>query len=155
MLEEIALTPVGDLKARTPARARPETTLFEVVARMREARRGAALIEDHEQRLVGIFTERDLMLRVDHGDPSWPDRPVSEVMTRYPVTIPATASLARALRQMRKGPFRHLPVMDGQGRARGILSIRDILAYMAEHFPAEFLNLPPDPEHEANERWGG
>lgn len=158
MLEELAATPVREIHMREPARAAPDTALGDVVAAMRAMRRGACLVEDGG-RVVGIVTERDLMTRIDHGDAGWPaswrERPVAEVMTREPTQIRASESLASALRCMQKGPFRHLPVVDDQGAPMGVLSIRDLLAHVAEQFPAELINLPPDPEHEASAPWGG
>jgi CBS domain-containing protein len=118
-------------------------------------RRGATIVEDDQGRIAGIFTERDLMVRVEHGDSSWHRKPVGEVMTRDPVRIAPTDSLSTALRRMRETKCRHLPVTDDQGKTAGVVSIRDILAHIAEYFPEEFLNLPPDPEHEASSRWGG
>jgi CBS domain-containing protein len=155
MLAEIAATPVSDIPLREPVRARAHTPLIEVVSTMHEMRRGASIVEDDHGRLAGIFTERDLMLRVEHGDSSWHRRPVGEVMTRDPIRIAPTESLSTALRRMREAGCRHLPVADGQGKTTGVLSIRDILAHIAEFFPEEFLNLPPDPDHEASRRWGG
>jgi CBS domain-containing protein len=155
MLAEIAATPVSDIPLREPARARGHTPLIEVVSTMHEMRRGATIVEDDQGRIAGIFTERDLMLRVEHGDSSWHRQPVGEVMTRDPIRIAPTESLATALRRMREGGCRHLPVADSQGMTTGVLSIRDILARIAEFFPEEFLNLPPDPDHEASRRWGG
>jgi CBS domain-containing protein len=155
MLEEIAATPVSDIPLREPARARTDTPLIDVVSAMHEMRRGATIIEDDQGRIAGIFTERDLMVRVEHGDSSWHRQPVGEVMTRDPVRIAPTESLSTALRRMRQTGCRHLPVTDDQGKTAGVVSIRDLLAHIAEYFPEEFLNLPPDPEHEASRRWGG
>ena len=155
MLKEIASTPVNEVNIREPVRVAPSTSLLDVVTRMREKRRGSAIIEDGG-RVVGIFTERDLMLRVDHtSGQGWHQKPVSEVMTRDVVMISSRDSIAAAVQKMKAGDFRHLPVDQGPGKAVGLISIRDILAYIAEHYPAEFLNLPPDPEHEARRRWGG
>lgn len=155
MLEELAATLVSDISLREPARVSTHTPLLDVVATMHEMRRGATIVEDEQGRIAGIFTERDLMLRVEYGDSSWQRRPVGEVMTRDPIRVAPTESLSTALRRMRHTGCRHLPVTDAQERAVGILSIRDILAHMAEFFPEEFLNLPPDPEHAASRRWGG
>lgn len=155
MLKEIAATPVSDIDIREPVRVSPDTPLIDVVTRMREHRRGAAIIEDGGK-VTGIFTERDLMLRVDHTTgKAWHEQPVSEFMTKDVVVIAASDSLSDAVKKMKQGLFRHLPVDRGPGAPTGLVSIRDVLAYIVEHFPGEFLNLPPDPEHEASRRWGG
>lgn len=123
-------------------------------ATMKERQQDCVLILDGSE-LVGIFTERDLMLRVDHSSQAWRDSPVSDVMTKEVVLVDARESLSVAVKKMQSGLFRHLPVVFGEQRPVGLVSIRDILAYIAEHFPAEFLNLPPDPELEARNQWGG
>jgi CBS domain-containing protein len=154
-LEHIAATPISDLSLRDPVRAKPDSTLFQIVTDLREHRRGAAIVEDQGGRLLGIFTERDLMLRVDHTKHDWHELPVSAFMSRAIITVATTESLAAAIERMNDGGFRHLPVVDESGRTIGILSIRDILAHITEYFPEEFINLPPDPGHEASGRWGG
>lgn len=155
MLKEIATTPINEINIREPVRVAPSATLLDVVTRMREKRRGSAIIEDGGQ-VVGIFTERDLMLRVDHtSGQGWHQKPINEFMTRDVVMISSRDSIATAVQKMKVGDFRHLPVDQGPGKPVGLISIRDVLAYIAEHYPAEFLNLPPDPEHEARRRWGG
>ena len=155
MLDLIASTRVAEIELRPAVRVKPSTTLAEVVSAMQAGRRGAALIEDAEGRLLGIFTERDLMMRVDHGDIAWRDVPVANVMTARPAVIAAAGTIGDALRSMASGRRRHVPVVDGDGRAQALVSIRDILRHFAECFPQEFLNLPPDPRHEASKPWGG
>lgn len=153
-LAEIAATRIGTIVRRHPVRVTPTTTLGEVVAALREKGRGAVLVEE-QGRITGIFSERDLMLRVDHGDPAWTARPVSEVMTRAPRTIGENEPIEAALNIMLTGGHRHLPIVDGAGALLGIVSVRDILIHIVGFFPADFINLPPDPEREASGLWGG
>ena len=143
----LADTVVGALDARACPRVGADAALGEVVDAMHAHRRGAVLVED-DGALVGIFTERDLLGRVDHGDPGWPARRVREVMTRQPLVVRADDTLADALRRMLETRRRHLPIVDAAGRALGLLSIRDLLAHVAVRFPDELINLPPDPTHE-------
>ena len=152
---KIAATPISEVKCRAPVRVHLRAPLIDAVTLLRERRRGAVIIEDDDGRLAGIFTERDLITRVDHGDHGWHILPVEQHMTRQPRTIGKNGRVADAIRLMNEGPFRHLPVVDDDGRVVGILSIRDIIRHIAEHYPKEFLNLPPDPSHEAHHRWGG
>jgi CBS domain-containing protein len=85
---------------------------------------GAALVVDSAKRLVGIFTERDLLRRVvaQGRDPN--ATAVAEVMTRDPDTVGPRHFAVDALRLMREGGYRHLPVVDAE-RIVGILSQRD------------------------------
>ena len=153
-LVQIAATPIGTIARRLPVCVTPETTLGELVASLREKRRGAVLVEDGGT-ISGIFSERDLMLRVDNGDPSWTARPVREVMTPAPRTIREDEPIENALNIMLTGGHRHLPIVDTAGALVGIVSIRDILIHIVGFFPGDFINLPPDPDHEASGVWGG
>ena len=96
---------------------------------------------------VGIFTERDLLNRVDHRDSLWSHVVVRDVMTPLPMVIRRDDSLAEAMRRLTQGHRRHLPVVDAKGSVLGLIAIRDILSYIAGRFPEEMMNLPPDPSH--------
>lgn len=154
-LKQLANITVGEIEQRDPVKVSEHTTLLEVVGMLESALRGAVVVQDADGKLSGIFTERDLMLRVTHSNKDWHKTPVKEVMTRNPVCVAEYESIASALGRMNQGTFRHLPRIDAEGRPSGLLSVRDVLSYVAENFPAEFLNLPPDPDHEAKEPWGG
>lgn len=63
-----------------------------------------------------------------------------------PLSIRPDDSLAEAIRRLTVGHRRHLPVVD-ERRLRGVISIRDILVYIAARFPEEMMKPPPDPTH--------
>lgn len=121
----------------------PGTTIAVVVALMRRERVGCVLVCEDE-RLVGLFTERDLLRRVlAAGRPL--TTPVRQCMTADPVVVERTESIGAALRRMEEGGYRHLPVVDETGRPVGVLSVKRIVHYLAEHYPGTIYNQPPDP----------
>ena len=87
---------------------------------------GSVLIMEGEK-LLGIFTERDA-LRIFVATRRDPDQTIiADVMTRDPQTISPDASPEEALQYMTEGNFRHLPVVDDEGKVRGVISLRDFL----------------------------
>jgi CBS domain-containing protein len=147
-MEALANAKVGALSARPHARVEVDDAMWKVVAEMKTQGRGAVLVEDGGA-LVGIFTERDLLNRVDYSDPLWSHVIVRDVMTPHPMVIRADDSLSEALRRLTQGHRRHLPIVDDRGHVVGLISIRDILTFVAERFPDDMLNLPPHPDHES------
>lgn len=139
---------VGELSPRPHARVETTAPLARVVDEMKAKGRGCVLVEE-DGALVGIFTERDLVARVDHGSRAWLDIPVKDVMTSSPMVSRPSDSLAEALRRMVDGKRRHLPIVDADGKVKGLVSVRDILAFVAQRFPEEMMNLPPEPSHES------
>jgi CBS domain-containing protein len=127
--------------------------LREVIRRLRDANSGSALLT-RDGRLAGIFTERDLVVRV-LGAAYALDQPITEWMTPNPDQVSPTDTIRKAVRLMWRGGFRSVPVVDMEDRVVGCVRHKDIVNYLAEHFPAQVLNLPPDPERIALEREGG
>ena len=147
-MQALASATVGELSPRPHARVDAGDAMWKVVGEMKSKGRGAVLIEE-DGALVGIFTERDLLNRIDYGDPLWSHVVVRDVMTPYPMVIHSDDSLSEALRRLTQGHRRHLPVVDERGHVLGLVSIRDILTYIAERFPEDMMNLPPHPDHES------
>jgi CBS domain-containing protein len=147
MNSALVATPVAHLPARPFARVDAGDAMWKVVDEMKSKGRGAVLIEE-DGALVGIFTERDLVSRLDHSDILWSHVVVRDVMTPHPTVIRPHESLAEALRRLIQGRRRHLPIVDEHGKVQGLLSIRDILAHVASKFPEDMVNLPPNPDHE-------
>lgn len=147
-LAALATTPVAELPPRPWAKVDVADPMWKVVDAMKSHKRGAVVVEE-DGALVGIFTERDLVSRVDHTDVLWSHVVVRDVMTPQPMVIRPTDSVAEALRRLVTGRRRHLPIVDERGGVVGVMSIRDILVYVASRFPKELVNLPPNPDHES------
>ncbi len=114
---------VGDLMTETVLSVQPSATVAEAATMMGERRVGSAVVME-DDRLVGIFTERDIV-RALGQDFGAAERPVTEWMTREPVTVSPQTPASDALRTMLDGGFRHLPVTEGE-RVVGVVSIRDL-----------------------------
>ena len=155
MLRTLANSPVSDVPRRSLVLCLGGDRLGLVVARMKDSRRGSAVIQDGVGRIVGIFTQHDLMKRVDLNNEDWPDTAVQRYMTLNPTTIQETQSLALALQLMAQGKFRTVPIVDRMGQPVGVVSVRDVFRHIADSFPEDFLNLPPDAAHEATRLYGG
>jgi CBS domain-containing protein len=105
----------------------PGETACDGARRMAEARCGSVLVMD-DGRMLGIFTERDLLVRVVAEGRDAARTPLAEVMTAGPETIGADEPVGEAVRRMDEGGLRHLTVVEGDGRVLGVLSTRDIPA---------------------------
>jgi CBS domain-containing protein len=115
--------------------------------------RGETLLICAGTLLAGIFTEHDALKRVI-GTSVDLSRPIDEFMTAAPRTVDAGATLHQALRVMEEGPYRNLPLVDSSGNLVALLRQQDVLAYVAEAFPEEILNLPPRPHQLMEEQEG-
>ena len=104
-------------------RTGPETTIAEAASLMSQRGVGSALV-CRGDRLLGIFTERDILRAVSHDASAMGDS-LEHWMTRKPLTVAPDTDLDEALRIMVEGGFRHLPVTE-EGQLIGMLSMRDI-----------------------------
>ncbi len=103
----------------------PGTATVREAARLMAARNiGSVLVTARDGRLEGILTERDILCRVVAPGRDPDHTRLQEVMTKNPDTIGPDEPAIEALRRMRDGGYRHLPVVDG-GRLVGIVSRRD------------------------------
>jgi len=103
-----------------------DATVQEAAQIMARRRLGAILVMQ-DRRLLGIFTERDLVARVvANGRPVKSTR-LAEVMTARPETVAAHATATQALAVMQAGGFRHLPVVDNTGAVVAVVSMRDFI----------------------------
>jgi CBS domain-containing protein len=124
-----AVSSVGELMVTDVLSVAPEDTIGEAAQKMVDRGVGAAVVLDYG-RLIGIFTERDLMRAVADRVHSSEAR-IREWMTGEPITITPDTSAEEAAQTMLDNGFRHLPVVEGE-RPVGILSIRDVARLITE-----------------------
>jgi CBS domain-containing protein len=117
------MTVIRDVMSTDLTIVAPTTTIADAATMMSTSQVGSALVLDGD-RLLGIFTERDV-LRAVGSDFDAEHHAVSEFMTKDPKTIGPEVDATEALESMFAFGFRHLPVVDG-GRVVGIVSMRDV-----------------------------
>jgi arabinose-5-phosphate isomerase len=102
-------------------------------SRLRGRRTGAVMLLDADGRLAGIFTDSDLARLIEARRDAALDRPIAEVMTAHPFTVPVGARVLEAVEILRRHKISELPVVDGDGRPVGLLDITDLIGLV----PAE------------------
>jgi|SwirhirootsSR2_FD_contig_31_17451418_length_643_multi_3_in_0_out_0_1 CBS domain-containing protein len=120
----------------------------EVCSRMQETRTGGVLVVGPDGRLLGIFTERDFLDKLALPDSRARlsvdlNSPVKKLMTSSPRALSPDQTLGDAIRLMTEGGYRHIPLVEEDGKIFGLVSANDLVMYIAEHFPTEVYNLPP------------
>jgi len=106
----------------------PETTVLVAVQRMNDKKIGALLVTER-YRPVGIFTERDVLVRVIAAGLEPKVTPVGEVMTRNPLTVRSDVTVGQAMLLITERRCRHLPVIDGT-ELRGLISLGDLTSWV-------------------------
>lgn len=147
--------PAAVLQARRARILSREDSVTDAVRAMQKEHRGVVLITEDgtdATRVIGIFTERDLLFRIIDGGRNPATLPLELVMTADPECLKEDGSVADVLRMMSVGGFRHVPLVDERGRPAGVVSVRDVVDLLVEAFPAEILNRGGDRQ---SEREGG
>ncbi len=115
--------------------ASPQTSVLDAATQMEHKQVSAVLVVE-EDKLVGIFTERDAVFRVIARGLNVQTTPLGEVMTPSPVTVDPEKSFGYALLMMHENGFRHVPVVV-DGKPIGIVSARSALDPDLEEFVSE------------------
>ncbi len=144
--------PIKNIRVRKPIAMSPEHTVAKAIQQMNERGVGCVLVTE-KKKLVGIFTERDVLKKVAGKlDPA--TSKLRDVMTPKVEGLQADDSIAYVLNTMHVGGYRHVPIIDENGLPVAVISVKDIVAYIIEHFPEDIINLPPQPMRTTTEREG-
>lgn len=123
---------VSDLEPLPGVFVSPGTPLSEALRTMCEQRVGYLLVTNDEGKLVGILTERDLLVRVAVEDRDVEKLIVGDVMTDRPDTVQPNHILAYALHRMMVGDYRYLPLVGEDGKPAGIITCQHIIRYLSD-----------------------
>ena len=132
--------PIDSLEPKQPVAVAPDARVGDVLRLMVDRHIGCVLVVQDAQ-LLGIFSERDALMRLNTRSHELKDRPIAEFMTEAPGTLEMNDKLAFAVHKMALGGYRHVPILAG-GRPIGVISIRDILRYASQilHAPTPSKN---------------
>jgi CBS domain-containing protein len=108
----------------------PTITVIAAAKEMDRHGVGAILVIENG-RIVGIFTERDVLSRVVAAGLDPQITPIERIMTRDPITVASSTTIEEVMALFTNKRFRHLPVVD-EGRLVGLVSIGDILRRMVD-----------------------
>jgi len=117
-----------------------DDTVADAVRLMNREQIGAVMVFDPEERLMGMFTERDVLRRVIDGRLDYESTRLEDVMTRRLATLTSSMVVEEALQLVNQVGCRHLPVLDGD-EVRGMISIRDLTNTLVDERDAEISEL--------------
>lgn len=126
----------------------PKTPLKTVLEKMRTEKSAIAIVVDSAQKLTGVFTERDVLMKV-LGKGLDLNQPIETVMTPHPFHLSVENSVGEALEMMVKNKIRHIPIVDSQNTVNGQVDVLNLVQFLVEHFPYVY-NLPPKPNQQLN-----
>jgi len=104
----------------------PDASVLEAIKMMAEHNVGAVLVESVADKVQGIMTERDVIIKLEAKDRSAADTKVRELMTDKVLYVESTQSVEECMELMNAKGIRHLPVYEN-GDLLGLISIRDVL----------------------------
>lgn len=149
--------PLSVLPVRKPIILAPQSSITEAMASMQREHRGCVLVTEdgtERTRLVGIFTERDVLYKIVNRGRNPAVLPVEEVMTPSPEGLLVDSSVAYVLNRMSTGGYRHVPIVNADGCPVCVISVRDVVDFLVDHFPREVQNLPVEHGAHTREREG-
>ena len=132
-------SPIESLNPSEPICMAPTTTVAEVIKTMKEHRFGCVFVVDDGQ-LAGIVTERDILKKVVGGDVDPTSLAAQDIMTTNPEYLFSDDEISFALNRMHVGGFRHIPLIQLDGRPTGVVSVRDILDHLVRSIGDEDTN---------------
>ena len=118
----------------------PTTPLAKAIELMKQDEGGCAIVCE-QGRVVGIFTERDLLTKII-GEPVDMNAPVSNWMSPIVSTLTPDATIGDAVDMMNEKSFRNIPLIKDD-QLVGSISVFDVITYLAESYPKATMNLPP------------
>jgi CBS domain-containing protein len=129
------------------------TSLKDAIDLMRREQSAYIVVADGKD-VVGILTETDVARKV-LGEKVDKNRPIRDFMTADPLVLRPDDTVGKAIDLMAEHSFYHIPLVSERQELVGVLSVRTLIRFLAEFYPAEVYNLPPDPHQVAQTAEGG
>ncbi len=124
-------TSLQSLSPRKPLVVGLTTPVQDVINLMKDNSFGCVVVTEKDA-LVGIISERDVLTKVVGGHLDVNVTTAGDIMTHRPEYLWQDDEIAYAVNRMHVGGFRHIPLLDLKGAPTGVISVRDVLAYIVE-----------------------
>ncbi len=144
---------ISDIISPKLNHASPNVSLKAAIDLMQERRAGYVVLTQGKK-LVGIFTETDVLRKV-LGQAVDLKRPISEFMTTTPQVLNPNDPIGKAIKLISQQRFYHIPLVNDKKELAGVLSVRTLIRVLAECYPTEVFNMPPDPNQVMPTEEGG
>ncbi len=131
----LAEDPVTAVQYRPFKGFTPDTPMGTVAQEMNKSNISCVMIIDRDDRLVGVFSDRDLLEKIGENYERLASRPVSQFMTADPLFVYETDPVAKAINLMSTGGFRHIPILDMNDKVAGIIGPRRMISYLQAFMP--------------------
>jgi len=118
--------------------------LSEAITLMQSKKIGSVLITK-DGLLSGIITERDILLKVTGLVKDLAAVTVKDYMTPEPQSLRAEDMIAYVMNNMHVGGYRHVPIVDELGAPQTVISIKDVMTFILDHFPEDITNIQGEP----------
>ncbi len=133
---------ISDIVNPRLIQAPPDISVKRAIEFMRENQSAYIVVADNKK-VVGIFTETDVMQKVLERKIDW-RKPIRQFMTKNPSVLRPGDTVGRAIDLMAENNFYHIPLVNEKNELVGVLSVRTLIRFLAEFYPAEVYNLPPN-----------
>jgi len=135
---------VYEVPKGNPVHASPDISVKKAIEMMQEEHHGYIMLTEGDK-VVGIFTETDVSRKILGENVDW-NAPISTLMAKDPIVLKPRDSVGKAITLMGEHRVYHLPIVDDKGELQEVLSVRALIRFLAEFYPTEVYNLPPDPD---------
>jgi predicted transcriptional regulator len=145
--------PISALGLPSPVSIGRNASIGEALAAVQRQRSGYVLIVEND-RPAGIMSERDVLMKIVARDVKY-ESGVADFISPIPATLTNSEPIAKALNLMIEKGVDNIPIVDAGGKATAVLRTVDVIHFLAEAFPEELLNLPPEPHQTMPKPEGG
>ena len=135
---------IEDIDFHKPLCLDVSSSIKEACELMQTKKIGSVLVTENDK-LTGIITERDILMKVIGKIDNLSSTKLTEVMTSEPISLQKIDKIAYAMNNMHVGGYRHVPVVNEENEPIAVISIKDVMSYILDHFPDEVLNLTGQP----------
>ena len=132
---------IGSLNPPAPMVVKNTDSIFYGIKLLKENKIGCLTIVDAQGKVVGIFSERDVLLKISLSSLDIEATKISEVMTQNPQTATMTSSIAFILNMMSHGGYRNVPIVDDDNCPVGIVNVKHVVDYIANSLSKDLVSF--------------